>query len=89
MDLTAQWEIKLEEIAQGKYTLDAFMSEIEGFTKKIISEIRAQEIILTPQPDSLGSCPLCGKPVIENKKAYGCSGWKEGCKFVIWKKDCR
>lgn len=86
VDLTAQWEIKLEEIAQGKYTLDAFMSEIEEFTKKIISEIRAQEIILTPQPDSLGSCPLCGKPVIENKKAYGCSGWKDGCKFVIWKK---
>ncbi len=86
VDLTAQWEIKLEEIAQGKYTLDAFISEIEGFTKKVISEIRAQEIILTPQPDSLGSCPLCGKPVIENKKAYGCSGWKEGCKFVIWKK---
>lgn len=33
----------------------------------------------------LGRCPLCGKDVIEGKKGYGCAGWKEGCKFIIWK----
>lgn len=37
------------------------------------------------QPDTLGICPRCGKPIIEGKKGYGCSGWKEGCKFTIWK----
>lgn len=31
------------------------------------------------------ACPLCGKGVIENTKAFGCSGWKEGCHFTIWK----
>jgi len=30
-------------------------------------------------------CPLCGKPVQENAKAFGCSGWKEGCHFTLWK----
>lgn len=30
-------------------------------------------------------CPLCGKPVIENSKAFGCSGWREGCAFTLWK----
>src|ERR687885_373256 len=33
----------------------------------------------------LGTCPRCGAPVIETKKSYGCSSWKSGCKFAIWK----
>ncbi|WP_242652423.1 topoisomerase C-terminal repeat-containing protein [Desulfofarcimen acetoxidans] len=34
---------------------------------------------------SLGSCPLCGKNIFESAKSYSCSGYKEGCKFTIWK----
>lgn len=33
----------------------------------------------------VGRCPLCGKPVFENQKNYGCGGWKDGCHFHIWK----
>lgn len=34
----------------------------------------------------VGKCPVCGKDVIANAKAYGCSGYSEGtCKFAIWK----
>jgi DNA topoisomerase-3 len=33
----------------------------------------------------LGNCPLCGAGVWEQRKCYSCSGWKQGCKFVIWK----
>ncbi|MDD2377592.1 MAG: DNA topoisomerase [Bacilli bacterium] len=33
--------------------------------------------------DYIGKCPLCGKDVIKNKFAYGCTGYKEGCKFKI------
>ena len=33
----------------------------------------------------LGPCPLCGSEVIEQEKSYGCSGWRDGCKFAIWK----
>ena len=32
-------------------------------------------------------CPLCGKPVQENEKAFGCTAWREGCRFTLWK-DC-
>jgi DNA topoisomerase-3 len=35
--------------------------------------------------EPLGTCPKCGAPVVETKKAYGCSAWKAGCKFAIWK----
>ena len=30
-------------------------------------------------------CPLCGKPIQENSKAFGCSAWREGCRFTLWK----
>ena len=38
---------------------------------------------------SLGACPRpgCGGTIIEGKKGYGCSNYKQGCKFVIWKKQ--
>lgn len=29
-------------------------------------------------------CPKCGKPILKGPKAWSCSGWKEGCEFVIW-----
>ena len=32
-------------------------------------------------------CPLCGRPVQENSRAFGCSAWREGCHFTLWK-DC-
>lgn len=43
------------------------------------------EIVHEP-PKPLGKCPRCGADIIEGKNGYGCSGYKEGCKFVIWKK---
>ncbi|MFC7680062.1 DNA topoisomerase 3 [Paenibacillus sp. GCM10028914] len=35
----------------------------------------------------LGDCPVtgCGGQIIEGRKGYGCSHFKTGCKFVIWK----
>lgn len=36
---------------------------------------------------SLGKCPVCGKgEILSNKFGYGCSRWKESCKFFINKK---
>ena len=37
--------------------------------------------------EAIGKCPKCGKDILENSKAFGCSGWKEGCKFTIWKES--
>lgn len=35
--------------------------------------------------NSLGPCPVCGGDVVVGKKAYGCSNWRNGCRFVVWK----
>lgn len=42
-----------------------------------------------PERVPVGLCPKCGKPVFENSKGFGCSGYKDGCDFVIWKNDRR
>ncbi len=35
---------------------------------------------------NLGSCPVCHQgQILSGKKAWGCSRWKEGCTFTIWK----
>lgn len=33
--------------------------------------------------DKVGICPLCGKDVVKNRYGYGCTGYKDGCKFRI------
>lgn len=39
--------------------------------------------------DKVGVCPLCGKEVIRGKYNYGCTGYKEGCKFRISSYICK
>lgn len=34
---------------------------------------------------ALGPCPLCRSEVVEQEKSYRCGGWRQGCKFAIWK----
>ncbi|HYH02190.1 MAG TPA: hypothetical protein VEC37_03745, partial [Bacillota bacterium] len=38
--------------------------------------------------EALGQCPECGRDVVETKKGFGCSGYRDsGCKFALWKED--
>jgi DNA topoisomerase-3 len=67
-----------------------FMADINGFTTQLVEEVRGMEEERLTAPsrsrESLGACPKCGAPVVETKKAYGCSAWKKtGCDFAIWK----
>jgi len=85
-ELTAVWEEKLTDIEQGRYASMSFMREIHEFTASFVSKLKKQEPVKKVfTAGSLGNCPICGKPVVEGKKGFGCSGWKEGCKFTIWK----
>ena len=38
--------------------------------------------------DVVGKCPLCGRDVKRGKFSYGCSGYKEGCKFSVGSYIC-
>lgn len=37
-----------------------------------------------PKADApMPACPKCGHPILKGKAAWGCSGYKEGCHFVV------
>ena len=46
---------------------------------------RLEKIVNDP-PVPLGKCPRCGRDVIEGRDGFGCSGYADGCRFIIWKK---
>jgi DNA topoisomerase-3 len=79
--MTGEWEAKLKKIEHNDYDPDLFMAEIIQFTQKI----KDQSDRPLYDPSRLGDCPVCGHPVIEGRKGYGCSDWKAGCQFVLWK----
>jgi len=78
-ELTGQWEAKLKQIESGRLQADAFMSQIAGYTERIVSSSQHR----TVDTSKLGDCPRCGKPVIQGKRDLGCSGWKQGCSFIL------
>ncbi len=90
-ELTARWEDRLAKMEKGAGSRDEFMADIGRFTTALIEEVRGLqgEKLAAPERVSrepIGTCPKCGAPVVETKKAYGCSAWKTaGCKFAIWK----
>jgi DNA topoisomerase-3 len=80
-ELTGEWEAKLREIERGRLDATQFMAEIVRYTGEIV-RMSAE---VTIDESRLGECPRCGRPVIEGKRGFGCSGWRERCPFVLWK----
>lgn len=63
--LTAEWEMKLEQIAKGKLKKETFISEMKNYTKEIVSEIKSSDKKYKHDNISTKSCPDCGKPMLE------------------------
>ncbi|EMI16251.1 DNA topoisomerase III [Rhodopirellula maiorica SM1] len=78
-ELTGEWEAKLKKIEMGQLSPDVFMREIGDYTRAIIQSSAAAGV----DHEIYGPCPRCGKNVIAGKRAFGCSGWRKGCKFVL------
>ncbi len=78
-ELTGDWEFRLKRMERGDYDPKAFMSEVEAYTKEILTSTSESTINLK----NLGPCPLCAAPVIRGKTGYGCSQWRDGCAFTV------
>ena len=74
VSMTAEWEEKLLEIEQDKYSGDAFMREIEAMISDLVKnyQIVSDAEILMPKQKSqeIGKCPVCGNDVIEGAKGW-------------------
>lgn len=84
-DKTAELSQKLKNIYKGVYSIEEIVNNAEQEIKQIISQDIDISSEINNAREVIGECPFCHKPVFENKKGYGCSGYKDGCKFVIWK----
>ncbi len=80
-ELTGEWESKLKQIEKGKYPAAEFMDQIGQFTKQLLNESDIFRINF----EIFGECPKCKSPIIKGNKGFGCSKWKEGCSYVLWK----
>ena len=94
LEYTGRLEKTLSDIEKGRFAKSDFMNLIKDFTIKSVAAIKEDtgalsrfKVEIPKDVKSLGPCPVCGNPVIEGEKGFGCSNWKNGCKFTIWKDD--
>lgn len=66
-ELTADWEMKLSEIAAGKRTRSAFMKDIRQYSEALIRQIKAGEGHFTHDNLTNKKCPVCGKLMLSVK----------------------
>ncbi|MGN0592676.1 MAG: DNA topoisomerase 3 [Ruminococcus sp.] len=85
--LTADWEMKLQQMEHGQYSHEAFMQEISDYVRNICSTYSTETCKDSALSAKVGKCPVCGKDVLETAKAYSCEGGKD-CNFKIWKNIC-
>ncbi|MBF4692860.1 type IA DNA topoisomerase [Fusibacter ferrireducens] len=92
LEYTGRLEKTLSDIGKGEVERNDFLEAIIAFTSVAVNDIKNDDFhviqdLQVPHEGSLGKCPSCGSDVIEGKKGFGCTNWKAGCKFVVWKED--
>ncbi len=88
--LTAHWEQALYDIENGIGSADSLLSEIIKNVTEIVNLEKSNGSRSTvSRTKTVGTCPRCGKPVVENSKGFSCSAGREGCGFFIFKSDKR
>lgn len=66
-ELTADWEMKLSRIAEGKLKRTAFMNGIRGYSTELIGQIKAGEGNFRHDNLTNTKCPVCGKRMLAVK----------------------
>lgn len=94
LDYTGKLEKTLSDIEKGKFKKKDFLDFIIDFTKSSVELIKNDmgavdrfKAEVPSDAEVLGKCPICGNAVVEYEKSFGCTNWKNGCRFTIWKDD--
>lgn len=92
LQFTGRLEKTLSDMEKGKVNKQEFLHMVFDFTKESVETIKGKpEVIINKVAkktnEVLGSCPQCGSNIVEGRMGFGCSNWKSGCKYIIWKND--
>lgn len=84
---TARLEYQLKQVADGKNSVVKYYGQLSDYIKETVAQIFSlQSSITASTHKGLGTCPSCKKgQIVEYPKSYGCTEFKNGCKFGIWK----
>ncbi|MBR5091147.1 MAG: hypothetical protein IK093_17105 [Ruminiclostridium sp.] len=89
-DLTAHWELMLDDIEKGKADPNVLLDEIVEIIRNTIDcEKAVKERVPVTRKHELGRCPRCGAPIYESAKTYYCNAGRDKCGFYIYKNDKR
>lgn len=94
VEMTAQWELQLQEICDGKTKPEPFLQEIRQYVMQIVSENNTFDTVQAVSRKGtlrrvVGKCPKCGNHVIESDKSFYCDGFRmeHKCNFSLWKNN--
>ena len=84
---TARLEYQLKQVTEGKVSVTEYYNHLTDYVKSTVAQIFSLESTITATTrKGLGTCPICKRgQIIEHEKSYGCTEYKNGCKFSIWK----
>ena len=75
-ELTADWEMRLSKIAQGKLKKNIFLKDIKNYAEEIIGEIKTGQGTFHHDNLTNTKCPVCGKRMLsvngKNSKMLVC-----------------
>jgi DNA topoisomerase-3 len=82
--MTALWEQALDDIAEGKMSLEDFMAKQSAWTAQLVEKGRQQAINITAPPSP--PCPVCGGVTLQRSgksgSFWGCLRYPE-CNGVV------
>lgn len=94
VEMTAQWELQLQEICDGKGNAEQFMQEIRQYVMQTVTENNTADAVQAVSRKGtlrrvVGKCPKCGNNVIESDKSFYCDGFRmeHKCNFSLWKNN--
>lgn len=101
VDLTAEWEGKIQAVEEGRLDPRALLNEMIEYTKDVIDDLKGQKFDIhnpnfvpkkgtggaksSTPREVIGKCPSCGNDVFETDKFYLCNEYKKTCQFLISK----
>lgn len=86
---TSQLGQSLKRVFRGECTIFDSVNLAQGEIQAVFDIAKNVETNIGVVGDHIGICPLCGSEIINGRKSYYCSGYKNGCSFSIWKYICK